>query len=160
MAKLNPPLALAEMVPDREPYPAEPGTEQQSETVDSDPRVRVLAIDDDADLLENLTESLKPALFRVITATMAEEFFAQLEKFAPDFVITDLQMPSQDGIETLLEMKKIRPGTRIFVMSGGGRAGLTTFLDVAMKFGAAGQLRKPLTFGDMVACLNPPVAAV
>ena len=77
-----------------------------------------------------------------------------------DAVFLDILMPDKDGIETLLEMKRARSSARIYVMSGGGRAGLTTFLDVAMKFGAHGQLRKPLTVADMVNCLDEAEAAI
>ena len=40
-----------------------------------------------------------------------------------DLIITDLLMPTMDGVETIREMKKSNPDMNIIVVSGGGAAG-------------------------------------
>jgi hypothetical protein len=59
-----------------------------------------------------------------------------------------------DGIETLLEIKKLKLSLRVYTMSGGGRAKEDQFLDVRMKFGADGRLKKPFSPADMIRLLG------
>jgi DNA-binding response OmpR family regulator len=52
-------------------------------------------------------------------------------------------MPNREGIETILEAKKRFPGIPIIAISGGGRSGPQSFLDLARKLGADDCLAKP-----------------
>ena len=120
----------------------------------------IMLVDDDPVLLATCGAKLEELGYAVIIARSGDQALRQLRAQNIDAVLLDILMPDKDGIETLLEMKKMKSSVRIYVMSGGGRAGLTTFLDIAMQFGADGQLRKPLTVADMVECLKAPESAV
>jgi EAL domain-containing protein (putative c-di-GMP-specific phosphodiesterase class I) len=149
MIKLNQPFASAEPegAPDREPIPVQTARGFPAERPAADDRTCVLAIDDDPDLLENLADSLKPAHFRVETTGNSEEFYRHLESFPPDVVITDLQMPSEDGIDILKGLRDRSFSGDIILMSGTDGHILETARRVAVSYGLniAGVLRKPFT---------------
>jgi DNA-binding response OmpR family regulator len=58
-------------------------------------------------------------------------------------VVTDLFMPDQDGIETILELRKRFPQVRIVAMSGWTSSEGSDYLRVAREIGALETLRKP-----------------
>ncbi len=68
-----------------------------------------------------------------------------------DLVITDLLMPETDGIETIMELRRLYPGTKIIAISGGGEyqtgAG---FLRAAESLGADRTLTKPFRFQQLL----------
>ena len=68
-----------------------------------------------------------------------------------DLVITDLLMPETDGIETIVELRRLYPATKIIAISGGGEyqsgAG---FLRAAESLGADRTLTKPFEFKQLL----------
>ena len=58
-------------------------------------------------------------------------------------MITDILMPVQEGVGTILEIRKEFPDLKIIAMSGGTRSGTVDYLEVAEKFGATDTLSKP-----------------
>jgi DNA-binding NarL/FixJ family response regulator len=60
-------------------------------------------------------------------------------------VITDVFMPGQDGIETLLELRKGFPNLKVIMMSGGDLGGRMNLLHDAELLGANRTLPKPFT---------------
>ncbi|WP_210188314.1 response regulator [Bosea sp. OK403] len=61
--------------------------------------MKILAIDDTKTLLSLLCLTLRNAGHDVAAAENGEEGLATSDKFKPDLVITDLNMPLMDGIE-------------------------------------------------------------
>ncbi|MDR6869149.1 two-component system chemotaxis response regulator CheY [Bosea sp. BE125] len=61
--------------------------------------MKILAIDDTKTLLSLLCLTLRNAGHDVAAAENGEEGLATFDKFKPDLVITDLNMPLMDGIE-------------------------------------------------------------
>lgn len=104
----------------------------------------VLVIDDEKDILELITAMLSAEGYEVISAEDGERGIALL-KDRPDVevVITDLIMPNKEGIETILDVRRIRPDVKVLAMSGGGRGGAATYLSTAKNIGAAATLAKP-----------------
>ena len=66
-----------------------------------------------------------------------------LRSYKPDIIITDIFMPEQDGIELIIQARRERPDTKIIAMSGRGRVGNTSFLDIADYLGADATIAKP-----------------
>jgi DNA-binding NtrC family response regulator len=60
-----------------------------------------------------------------------------------DVVVTDLMMPEGDGLEVIMNVRRLNPGARIIAMSGGGRTVTTNLLPFAQEMGAAAVLEKP-----------------
>jgi DNA-binding NarL/FixJ family response regulator len=59
-------------------------------------------------------------------------------------------MPRREGIQTLIEIKRRWPQTRVIAISGGGRVGPADFLGLARGFGADATLAKPVTPSTVV----------
>lgn len=60
---------------------------------------KILAVDDDPELLEYLKESLTNAGFSVISAETGNSALAQLKASKPDMILLDLMLPDLDGLE-------------------------------------------------------------
>jgi YesN/AraC family two-component response regulator len=61
-----------------------------------------------------------------------------------DIVITDIIMPNKEGIETIMEIKRDFPNTKIIAISGGGQVNSVEYLDWAKKLGAQRTFTKPV----------------
>ncbi len=101
----------------------------------------LLLVDDEAPFLEVMTRRLEKRDMRVFTALNGEEGLAKLrENPRMDVVILDVKMPGMDGIETLREMKKLRPLAEVIMLTG--HATVETAIE-GMKRGAFDYLMKP-----------------
>ena len=74
-----------------------------------------------------------------------------LAERAIDLVITDLLMPETDGIETIMELRRLYPATKIIAISGGGeyQSG-RGFLRAAESLGADRTLTKPFEWTQLL----------
>jgi DNA-binding response OmpR family regulator len=111
----------------------------------------ILLIDDDAAVLRTLEIVLGDRGYDVITAKDGVEGLRLFQKHHPDLVITDLVMPEMEGIETIIEMRRERPDTKIIAISGGGRTHNGRFLKMAASFGAVAVLPKPFMPDELAA---------
>jgi CheY-like chemotaxis protein len=66
-----------------------------------EPRGKILAIDDDADMRVLIKEALKNERYDVHTVGSAPEGIESLRQESFDLVILDIKMPEMDGIEAL-----------------------------------------------------------
>jgi DNA-binding response OmpR family regulator len=78
--------------------------------------VRILLVDDDANLLVVLVEQLRDDGFEVVTARNGVEALRRLEQGWPDLLIVDLMMPRMDGL-TLARHVKDRADLPVIVLS-------------------------------------------
>ena len=67
---------------------------------------KILAIDDEQELLDLLKMSLELEGYEVITAFNGEEGIAKWKEHNPDLIICDIIMPKVDGYAVLDEVKK------------------------------------------------------
>ena len=68
-------------------------------------------------------------------AADGEKGLGLFESDPADIVICDIMMPRKDGVETIIELRRRFPSTRIIAMSGGGLAKNLDFLEFAKKSG-------------------------
>ena len=104
---------------------------------------RVLVVDDNADLRSMLRMCLEADGFEVEVAANGQHALDLLGQRLADVLVTDLFMPDQDGIETILEVRKRYPQVRIVAMSGWTSTEGSDYLRVAREIGALETLRKP-----------------
>ncbi len=105
---------------------------------------RILLIDDDALARDMLRQMLERAGYDVVEAASGRDGLQQYQATAIDLIITDILMPDQDGLEIILELRRLAPEAKIIAITGGGQSGLLDLLPVAAKLGAQWTLRKPL----------------
>ena len=116
--------------------------------------LRVLVIDDEAMVRKIVRKMLERSGHNVVEAENGKLGIEQLKSASFDLVITDIIMPQMEGIETLINVKRERPGTQVIAMSGGGRTGNVDFLQTAQKLGAAAILHKPFTMNSLAGAVE------
>ena len=78
----------------------------------------VLVVDDDADALEEMIDTLKDYELCVISAKDAEEAFQQAKHHKPAYVIMDFNLPRMNGLDAVTSMRKFLPDTTFIMISG------------------------------------------
>lgn len=80
--------------------------------------MRIPVIDDDADMRELLEQTLKAAGYEVAVAANGWQGIDQCRASPADLVITDVYMPNQEGLETIMELHQRFPELPVIAMSG------------------------------------------
>jgi DNA-binding response OmpR family regulator len=111
----------------------------------------ILVIDDEEPMRRFVARALEKQGHALFEAADGAEALRILAERPADLVITDLLMPETDGIETIMELRRLYPGTKIIAISGGGEyqtgAG---FLRAAESLGADRTLTKPFRFQQLL----------
>lgn len=109
---------------------------------------KILAIDDENTIIENIKFVLELCDYEVITAASGEEGLNLFHHFMKeiDVVITDMKMPRSTGIDVLREIKKAVPEMSVIVLTGHGDMENAI---LAMKEGAYEYLRKPVNADEL-----------
>lgn len=110
---------------------------------------QILIIDDDT-FMCSYTASLLSRLG--LTAIVALDGRAGVTRFSEgdiDLVMTDILMPEQEGLETILALRRLDPRIKILAMTGAQEGEALDYLPAAKKLGADSALRKPFTFAEL-----------
>lgn len=110
---------------------------------------QILIIDDDAELLNTVHDMLLPYGFDIKLAKNGVEAASLYRSERIDLAIMDILMPQKDGFETLMEIRRHSPFTRVLAISGGGNLGLVQVLAWAQRLGADGVLAKPFSAEEL-----------
>jgi PAS domain S-box-containing protein len=81
---------------------------------------RVLLVDDEEGIRKVLGISLEDLGYQVTLASDGIQGLAQFRQYQPPIVITDIKMPSMDGIELLKRIKEKNPDTEVIMLTGHG----------------------------------------
>ncbi|MGD0094093.1 MAG: response regulator [Planctomycetota bacterium] len=80
---------------------------------------KILVVDDDPDIVEQLTLLLKKEGYAIVAAGSMEEAEQALLTVKPDLAIVDLMMEHKDsGFVLCHEIKKLYPGLPVIVLTG------------------------------------------
>ena len=130
---------------------------------------RIIVIDDEKDIRNVLKEVLERAGFDVEIAGNSDEGLELLREKGADLVITDIIMPGKDGVDTVYNIRREFPNTRVIVISGGGNVApleyeptaikTTAYLASAFAAGADVTLAKPFDRGELLNIVNKLVPA-
>jgi DNA-binding response OmpR family regulator len=109
--------------------------------------LKVLLVDDEREMVSALAERLS---FRDIDAewvTSGKDAIALLDENHFDVLVLDVKMPGLSGLETMKEILRIRPGSKIIFLTGHGSA-----LDhmACKEAGAFSYLMKPINIEILV----------
>ena len=121
--------------------------------------MKILVVDDDDMMQESLRDLLAGEGYTVMTASHGGQALEILQKHPADIMITDIIMPFKEGVETIIECKRQWKDLKIIAMSGGGRAALGDFLEMAQKCGADKVVQKPFNPVQLIAEIESLFAA-
>ena len=108
---------------------------------------RILVIDDEPHIRKIIHELLVLDGHEIDQAENGKVGLELIERHRYALIITDIVMPEQDGLEVIMELKRLYPSLRFIVMTGGGdRLDVNSLLKMATLMGAERVMPKPLDF--------------
>jgi CheY-like chemotaxis protein len=110
----------------------------------------ILIVEDEKDLREMLKVSLTRRKFTVLEAENGKDAITRFKPAVTDLVITDLIMPDEDGLKVIMKLRESKPAIKIIAISGGGKAGPASYLNLAKALGADAIYSKPFSVNDMI----------
>lgn len=94
---------------------------QVSSGNDSDrntPAPRILVVDDEALIADTIVQILNRNGFIAEAVYSGKEAIERAHRYCPELVLSDVLMPSVDGVEAAIEIRRLCPDTRIVLFSG------------------------------------------
>lgn len=80
-------------------------------------RSRILLVDDDGETRELLRDYLTDSGYEVMVAADGQRACKVLSSFDADLVVTDLEMPTMDGLQLIRWLRRWRPGCAILLVT-------------------------------------------
>jgi len=77
--------------------------------------IRILLVDDDADILEIVGYNLSQEGYLISTAVNGRDAIAKAKKVLPHLIIMDVMMPEMDGMEACENIRKIPELTNVII---------------------------------------------
>jgi DNA-binding NtrC family response regulator len=116
--------------------------------------MKILIIDDEPEIRSILRMWCEEEGYTVFDAENGREGVHIQRKYRANMLICDLIMPVQEGIETITLFKQSFPEVGIIAISGGGKIGPDSYLEVAEQLGAWKVFRKPLDISMLLKVLR------
>ena len=114
-------------------------------------RQKILAIDDEEIVRKSCDRILRPAGYDIDTSADGPSALEMIGTKKYDLVLTDLKMPSMDGLEVMGEIKKRLPEAKVIIVTG------YSTLDNAVKAtmtGAYNYIEKPFSPESLLAVVR------
>ncbi|MFH0925117.1 MAG: response regulator [bacterium] len=83
-------------------------------------KAKILLVDDELDMLDSLCDILTDYGYSVTTSDNGIKAINLLKEDSFDLLLTDLKMPTIDGLELLKRAKEIAPKLCVIIMTGYG----------------------------------------
>lgn len=116
----------------------------------------ILLVDDRVEDRSLFKVILEKKGYNVVDVETGEDCIRQVKEKRFQIIILDMKLPGMDGMETLKEVKKIRPDVAVIMVTAYSE---TQILEDAMKFGSFACLKKPVDIPKLVdtvkKCLGP-----
>lgn len=110
--------------------------------------MRVLIVDDDRSLLDQLRQILKSQRYEVETASNGEEALDKMFEAPFDLVVLDIMMPKIDGLAVLEKVRKASVETPVLLLTAKGDAADKV---KGLDRGADDYLAKPFSMDELLA---------
>jgi DNA-binding response OmpR family regulator len=109
---------------------------------------RILLVDDEAAITDNLAPFLRRSGFEVQVAADGAQALEQVESFAPDLVVLDVLMPKLDGRQVLRQLRQSDDWTPVILLT---QVGESAERAMALEEGADDYLNKPFDPHELIA---------
>lgn len=106
----------------------------------------ILVIEDETTLAKNIKTYLGRDGFDVHVASKGKDGLAEFERFKPDIVLLDFNLPDINGLEVLAQLRKLDVRIKVIMMTGESDVQVAVS---AMKAGAYDYLSKPLVLKEL-----------
>jgi two-component system, OmpR family, response regulator len=108
---------------------------------------RILIVDDEEDFVDTILRRLKSKGYYALGVFRGKDALKVIQEEDFDVCVLDVKMPGMDGIETLREMKKIKPLMEVIMLTGHGsvESGIK-----GLELGAYNYVMKPVPFLDLL----------
>ena len=110
----------------------------------------ILIVEDDKELREMLKTALLRKNYTVMEAENGKAAITHFRPLVTDLVITDLIMPEEDGLKVVIKLRELKPSVKIIAISGGGKVGPGSYLNLAKALGADATYSKPFSINELV----------
>jgi len=114
-------------------------------------KCQILLVDDEKTMVKYLSKRLIKKGFDIRVAYNGLDALEQVKAADFDVVLLDVLMPGMNGIDTLKEIKKIKPRTEVIMLTG--HASVEVGIE-GMKAGAFNYIMKPFDPNELVAEIN------
>jgi DNA-binding response OmpR family regulator len=110
--------------------------------------MKILLVDDDHDLLEQLKQELIKAKYLIDTATDGEAALDRISANPYDLIILDIMLPRQDGLSVLRHIRETAIKTPVLLLTA--RGSVTDKIQ-GLDSGADDYLAKPFSMAELMA---------
>ncbi len=114
-------------------------------------KLKILIVDDDRWVREELHEFLTESEYTVFQAGLPSKAFRIAGEHEPDIVILDIKLPEMDGLAVLERFKESLPDMEIIMITGHGDMDSVIR---AMRLGASDYLTKPFRLPEVQAAIE------
>lgn len=114
-------------------------------------RERLLIVDDNEDLIQNLSEILELKGYKVSVCLDGYKAIEKVKKEKFDLIFMDIRMPGINGVETFKRIRKISPGTITIMITA---YSMEDMVKEALTQGAYDILYKPLDMEGVFAIIE------
>lgn len=118
---------------------------------------KVLVIDDDESMCNQITHYLESLKFEVTSSTDPTKAIKLFDSIKPDIVILDVIMRKLDGLELLCRIKELKTDARVIIITAVRDA--TVIKDI-IKFGADDVLVKPFSLDQVQVTVTRHISAM
>lgn len=108
---------------------------------------KILFVDDERELVQELSDLLSKHSFQVFSAGDSEEAHRMISAHGPDLILLDLQLPGKNGLDLCKEIRTIT-NVPIMIVSASGQ-----LVDkvLGLELGADDYIQKPFEFKELLA---------
>lgn len=116
-------------------------------------RKKILVVDDHAVLREGLVAQInrEPGLVVCGEADSARAAIAAVEKLNPDLALVDITLPGRNGLELIRDLRALRPGLPVLVLSMHDAA---VFAERVLRAGGRGYVSKQQSGGQLIKAIR------
>lgn len=115
--------------------------------------VRILLIEDDANIRESVVDTLEYANYEAIIAEDGQKGIQIAKECEPDLILCDINMPERDGFEVFLTLQEYPPTSRVPFLF---LTAMSTRDDIrrGMSIGADDYITKPFSASELLEALQ------
>jgi two-component system response regulator HydG len=108
--------------------------------------LNIFIVDDDADFAESLADIFELEGHKCELAYDGETALKLFNETDFDLTFMDVKLPGKNGVESFLDIRKVKPDAKVIMMTG---YGVEELLEQAIENGAWGILHKPLNISKV-----------